>query len=422
MAISVTDLTATLVKSAVLADVYTLLGRAFGKPLELDPGSPVAGILDSFVGWAVDDIWNPIVVPALRAPFLDFATGDWLSLIADLIYNRPRIAAQAGTQLVTFENRSTLASVSQAAGTVRIKAVAPSPAAGKTYTTTTALTIAVWDGISITYPIGTATVEADIAGTGSNVESGDIALYPTPLVTGPVGCFVQSVAGSINGTDEESDENLVIRCRLAVSEASDMGPRAEYVSIALDPVGAFTRRALTPPPAWGSGRPAISRVAILEPGGSIVNVYLASSSGPAAGDMATLNSDVNKAYVALTMFVVPPGITANVYAAIAHPVSPGAIVITISASSNVTGISAVATADAGLIAFFRTIQIGGTRLLQGGPGYLLEAAVIEACWGPGVVDVSVAGLDDDTPLIILSNEVPVLSTYAITANIVSQGN
>ena len=419
MAVAFTQLVKPLVKSAVLSDVYTLLGRAFGQKLELDDGSPVAGILDAVVGWAVDEVWNPIVVPALSAPFLDYARGAWLSLIADLVYNRPRILAQAGTQVVTFENRNTFAAVSSAAGTVRIKATA-GKATGRTYTTTTALSIAAWSG-SGPYPTGTATVQADIAGTGSNAAAGDIGTYSVPLVAGPVNCFVQSVAGSILGTDEETDANLVIRCRLAVSEASDMGPRAEYTSIALDPVGAFIRRNMTPPVAWGTGQPAISRVAVLEPGNAVVNVYLASSSGPAAGDMATVGSDVNKAYVAILMFVVPPGITCSVYAASAHTVSPGAIIITLSATANVSAPDAIATATAGLLAFFETLPIGGARLATGGTGYVFEAAVKAACWGPGVVDISVAGLNDDSPLALAPNDVAVLGTYSISANVIAQG-
>ncbi len=422
MAVSVAQLTQPLVKSTVLADVYTLLGRAFGSPLELDPGSPVAGILDAVVGWAVDDIWNPLVVPALQAPFLDFATGDWLSLIAALVYNRPRILAQSGTQLVTFENRSTGGSVSQAAGTVRIKAVTGN-AVGKTFTTTTALAIAAWTG-SGAYPTGTATVSADIAGTASNALAADIGTFATgtPLVAGPVGCYVQSVAGSILGTDQETDPDLVVRCRLAVSEASDMGPRAEYQSIALDPVGAFTRRNLIPPTTWGVAQPSISRVTVIEAGSGIVNVYLASPSGGAAGSMSDVNSDVGKAYVAILMFVVPPGITCNVFAAVGHTVNPGSIVITLNAASNITSVSAVATATAGLIAFFENLQIGGSRLTTGGTGYVFEAAVSQACWGPGVVDVSVAGLNDDSPFALAANEVATLGAYTITANVVSQGS
>lgn len=423
MAISVAQLTAPLVKSAVLADVYTLLGRVFGAPLELDPGSPVAGILDAVVGWAVDDIYNPAILPALQAPFLDYATGPWLSLIADLVYNRPRILAQAGTQTVTFENRSSSGAVSQAAGTVRIKATT-GLAVGKTYTTTTALAIPAWTG-SGAYPQATAIVQADIAGTASNAQAGDFGIFPNHLVMGPVNCYVVSVAGSITGTDEESDPNLVVRCRLAVSEASDMGPRAEYTSIALDPVGAFTRRGLTPPTVWGIGQPAVSRVAVIEQGNANVAVYLASASGATGGSMGDVTSDVGKVGVAILAFVVPPGITCTVHGATAVSVPISAITITVSTASNVTSGEAVATATAGLTAFFANLPIGGSRLVNGAAGYVFAAAVEQACWGPGVVDVMVTGISDSpSPFALLAYDV---ATFAITpglitANVVSQGN
>jgi hypothetical protein len=201
-----------------------------------------------------------------------------------------------------------------------------------------------------------------------------------------------------------------------------MGPRAEYTSIALDPVGAFTRRNLPVPTTFNSGQPAITRVAVLEPGGSVVNVYLASSSGPAAGNMATAGSDVYEAYVAILAFVVPPGTTCNVYAATSHTVNPGAIAITLSAASNVAVPAAVATATAGLLNFFATLPIGGARTMTGGTGYVFEAAAKAAMWGPGVVDIVVPGLDDDTPLALGATDVAVLGTYSITATVVSQGN
>lgn len=418
MAVALSSLVTPLVKSAVLADIYTLLGAVFGSPVEFDDGAPVPAILDTFVGWAVDDIWNPLVVPALQAPFLDYATGFWLSLIADLVYNRPRLAAQAGTQVVTFENRSTLGAVAAAAGTVRIKAVT-GPATGATYTTQTALSIVAWSG-SGSFPTGQATCAADVAGTASNTAAGTIAIYSTPLVMGPVNCFVQSVAGNFTGTNQETDANLVVRCRAAVSEVSDMGPRAEYTSIALDPVGAFTRRNLAPPSTWTTPVPAISRVAVYEPGGGVVNVYLASASGPAAGSMGAINSDVGMAYVALLAFVQPPGITVNVYAADQVGVDITSIVITLSSSSNVTQPEAVATANAGLTDLFATIPIGGTRISTGGPGYLFLAAVEQACWGPGVVDVTVTGFAD---IGLGASVVPVLDLLnPITANVISQGN
>lgn len=427
MAIAISRLATALVKKAVLDDVYTLLGRAFGQPLELDPGSPIAGILDAIVGWAVDDIWNPIVLPALLAPFLDYATGDWLSLIADLVYNRPRIDAQAGTQTVTFQNISQVAivdpAVNGAAGRIRIKAVS-GPPTGKTYTTTTPLSIAAWGG-SGPYPTGTAIVEADIAGTASNAQTNQIQTGTTiPLVMGPVGCFVFSIAGAILGLDEETDPNLVERCRLAVSEASDMGPRAEYTSIALDPVGAFTRRNLPVPSTFSPGLPSISRVAVLEPGNAVVNVYLASSSGPAGGSANDPTTDLGKAAFAIQSFVVPPGTTCNVAAATSHSITLTSIVITLSAASNVSVPSAVAYAVAGINTFFSTLPIGGSRLTNGGTGYVFANAIVEACWGPGVIDVSVGAFAD---VALASNEVatfalPANPTSVISAVPVAQGN
>lgn len=413
MAISIDLLLAPLDKTAVLSDLYNLLGMLFGSPLTLDPGEPIPAVLDVVVGWAVDDLWNPFVLPALQAQFLDYASGDWLSLIAALKYNRPRIQALAGTQTVVFENRS-LVPISQAAGQVRIK----STTSTTTYTLTTTLTIAAWSG-SGAFPTGSGTVEADVVGSAGDAQPGDVPLYPTPLVAGPISVFVQSVAGPIQGSDQESDVQLVTRCRLAVSEVSDMGPRAEYLSVALDPVGAFTRRGLTPPSTWGAGLPAISRVWIVEPGDGSVFVYLASPSGPAAGSSTIQDSDVYKANVAIQNFVAPPGAVVTVAPAVARSIAVGTVIVYVDRAANVTVAQAQAQALAAIDLYFQTLNISGARTVAGGTGFVFAnkiAAVAGA--GPGVIDVVLVSFTD---VALAADEVAVPdSSLVVVANLVTQ--
>ncbi len=96
----------------------------------------------------------------------------------------------------------------------------------------------------------------------------------------------------------------------------------------------------------------------------------------------------------------------------------------LSAASNVSQPEAIANAVAGLVAFFATLPIGGTKTTNGGAGYVFALAVSRACWGPGIVEVSLGAFAD---VLLAANDVATFTMPAdpsslITANIVSQGN
>ena len=411
MAASVPDLTANQDKKAVSADLYTLLGALFGYPLALQPGEPIPAVLDVVTGWFVDEIWNPLVVPALCAPFLDFSTGDWLGNFAFGTYDRERILTEAATGPITIENRTGGFVATQAAGQVRIK----SSASGKTYTNTTPITF----DSSSPYPLGTGTFEADEEGTGSNANPGDIAAYPTALVVGPVGCYAQTNVGPLLGSDGEEDPLLVERCRLAPAELSAVSPPNAYASVCLDPLGAFARRQITPPSTWGTAAPAITRVGVREPGNSTIDVDLASASGPAAGSVSVVDSDVYKAWLACTL-ILPAGFTLNVAAAVVHNIGSGiTVTVYIDRASRVSQSQGLATANAGSATFFRLLAIGGKRTTPGGQGYVFADAVIAALGsGPGVIDVGFSSGFVDVAL--AANEVAVPAWAAIQVQLVTQ--
>lgn len=407
MAASIDELTAPLDKQAVSDDVHNLLGAIFGYPLALQPGEPIPALIDVFIGWAVDEVWNPIVVPALCAPFLDRSVGDWLALIAFGTYNRPKIQSQAATLTIALENRTGGFVAPLAAGQVRVK----NANTGATYTSTTQIT---FDN-SAPYPLGTGTFEADVEGSGGNANPGEIAAYPTPLAVGPISVFARTNAGPGLGSDGEPDALLVQRCRLAPAELSTISPPDAYASVCLDPLGAYARRNLTPPSSWGTAAPAITRVAVTEPGNSTIAVYLASASGPAAGDSSTDGTDVFKAYAAC-LLVLPPGFTLTVAAAVQHTIALGTVTLYLSRAARITAAAAIATATAAINAFFSTLTIGGTRLTPGGQGYVFADAVIGVFMaGAGLIDVGITF--SDTALAV--NEVPV-PTYTIQAQLVTQ--
>lgn len=411
MSASIDSLTQPLDKQEVSTDLYNLLGSLFGYPLALQPGEPIPAVIDVFVGWAVDKIWNPIVVPALQAPFLDTSVGDWLSLYAFGTYDRPRIDSEAATGPITIENRTGGFVASQAPGQIRIK----NTVSGKTYTNTTAISFVA----ASPYPIGSAVFEADEEGTGSNANPSDIAAYPTPLVAGPVNCFAQTNVGPMLGSDGEPDPLLVERCRLAPTELSVVSPPDAYRSVSLDPIGAFTRRGITPPSTWGAAAPAITRVGVREPGNSTIAVDLASASGPAAGNSSTPDTDVYKAFLACQL-VLPPGFTLLVAAAVAATVGTGiTITLYVSRAARIIPANAVATALSAITAWFSVAPIGGARITPGGQGYVFADAVIAVLGaGAGVIDVGFSPSFADTA--IAPNGVPVYGFTAIQAQLVTQ--
>ena len=420
MALSIKTVLSFWDKIATLKDIENMLGAIFGYPLALQPGEPIPDILDTFVGWAVDQVINPVIIPALRAQFLDYASGDDLTLRAANDENRPRIEQIAGTQTVTLENQGSF-SGTIAVGAIRIAATgAVIPAsAGKTYTNTTTGTLAAY--VSGPYPTVSLTFEADVAGSSSNAMTGDFTTHTAPLNKGPIGVFVQSVAGPFQGSDEEQDSNLILRIKAKPAELSPAPPRLAYLAIALDPVGSLTRRNITPPSTWGPAAPAITRCRVVTPGNAEVDVYLASASGPAAGDSSTPDTDVYKAWLAMTLILVPFGVaTFTCQAATAHAVSVGTVVLTVDQDANVSQPEAVATATTALNAYFANLPIGGNVTTAGGQGYVFADEVISALGsGPGVVNVSISPAFTDVAL--LKSEVATAGpVFSISANLVTQ--
>jgi len=475
MAVSIQSLLSPLVKKDVLADLYTLTGLALGYPLALQDGEPVPAVLDVVVGWICDKFWNPLALPALRAVFLDYSAGDWLSFVAWLIYNRPRILAQSATGPIVVENHAAIFSGTIAVGQVRIR----STVTGKTYTNTTSGAVTAY--VSGPFPVPPAALlsyqvllnfEADEVGTPSNAQPGDISTTP---VSAPSGIFVQTNASALLGSDVESDSNLILRARAAAASRSVGGPRKAYLDAALDPIGAFVSRNLTPPTIWGTAAPAILRVRIQEPAGSApwtpsrayalsdtvtnveklyivttagtsagsggptgtanaivdgsvtwmyvgtVAVWLASASGPSGGTSSDVTSDVGKANVAIQMFCVPPGVTATVAAAVALSLDLGTITINVTAESLVTAEEARATATAALDAFFSTLPIGGARAIANGQGWVYANKVVGVIeQGAGVITANISLLVADVAVNV--NQVVVPShAVPIQVNIVSQG-
>ncbi|MGK3961316.1 baseplate J/gp47 family protein [Sorangium sp. So ce1667] len=422
MALSIHDMLSDLTDEGVLDDLKEV-AQAIGLTVTAwQSGEPALGLAAIF-SRQIARLWNTYIVKALRAGFLDYATGDWLTLTALAIYGVRRRGETFAALPVTVENRAgglwTILS-----GDIRIR-----NANGKTFRNVTEGTLPSWGG-SGAYPTLTLTFEADEAGSASDTPISSIVASP---VTAPEGVFAQANTVAGFGQDEESDGRLRERCRLSSAALSPGGPLAAYHFIALT-----TRR-----PGEDDDEPDrllatetddvyvnVTRVRVLDknvygsglaPGQ--VAVYLASDTGPAGGSVGVEGSDVFLVNAALVRHVLPPGMTLTTLPAVALPVTVN-IALYVDRASNVTGPAAVAAATQAEQLFFRDFTVGGHRLslMSTGRLFATEVAAKASESSPGIFKASVtftgATLDGTDVVVGMTNVV--VPTFNITATVVTQ--
>lgn len=423
MATGVTSLLTPIDPDDLFAIAETL-GTTLGlSTADFQPGEPAYAILDVASTWLANT-WNTFAIPALSSQFLDYATGSWLSLRAALDYNRPQAQASFAGGMLTVVNQGN-GYFSLTPGQLRVQ-----NAAGNTYTNTTFGTLTPWAGGSTAYPTVQLQFTADVAGSASSCLPGGILTTP---VSGPAGVVVQTNATPFVGNDAELESVTRQRCKAAVTEGSAGGPRGEYLSVAMDPVGAFSRREVPYPSSWNNattGAPipsSITRAVPIDLGLGNLQVALATASGPASGNATTPDTDVFKANAAIQCFVVPPGITCQVVPATAVQVPLGIITLYIDQNSGISVAEAIANATANLTNFFATLPIGGVRTVPGGQGYVLRNKILSLLTTPpnpnvtqvglGIFDALMPSFTADLPLPAAGVAVP---SFTITAVMVAQ--
>jgi phage-related baseplate assembly protein len=396
MAISIKDLVKDLTKEELLDALLAALSAA-GLPVTAwQPGEPILALLDR-LSELFARLWNSTIVKAIRAGFLDFAEGEWLTLLAWVTYGVVRKTSTfAGSPLVV-ENRAG-GVWTFVPGDIRTK-----NADGKTFTNVTGGAIAAFTGAG-DFPTVTLDFVADEAGSDSNTPSGGIQAFPTPPVTAPTGIYVRTNVDPLFADDEEEDEPLKRRCRLSTGPLSPAGPKASYESIALS-----TKRA-------DGTSVDVTRVRVLQPGGGVVNVVLAGASGAATGNTSTPGTDVYLVNQRVQVLCVPPGITCNVASAVEKAVAV-ALDLRVDRAANLSAAAAATAARDASALYFRRLPVGGHKVADGGPGYVLvsevQAKASEAA--DGIIKATMAGTDVE--LAVNEVAVPAITT---TATLVTQ--
>lgn len=313
--------------------------------------------------------------------FLELAEGDWLTLVAEHVYGVERDLGAFAAGTVTLDNGGG-GVYSGGVGDLIV-----SNGDGKTYRNTAAFSIgALETGVEV--PI--EAVEIGVA--GGSTGAGTIETLETVLLG--VGC---TNAAALVGRDEETDEELRIRCRARTGALSPNGPRDAYAYIAQttltaddEPIG-------------------VTRVRTVADGDGAVDVYLASDSGAVtAPNVALIQTAINE-------MAEPLAVTATAISATNKTIS-----VTYEAWVRDTiglTVDQIETAvEAALDEFFAATPIGGDIITGEATGrvYLsaIEGAIAQAI-GDDLVRLEVTVPAGDTDIAI--SEVPIRGTLVVTA-------
>lgn len=389
MALPITDILKPLTAEEILSLMLDL-AEAIGLPTTAwQTGEAPLAILE-IIAQALAKIWNDGALPILSAPFLDYVSGDILTIVAAAVYGTIRYDATFSNGPGTVENSSSDI-FNFAIGDIRIRKNS------KTYRNKTAGALAPWDGISPKPTVGLTFIAETIGASSTLVPD----LIPIEVISGQIGISVTADSAWV-GQDQERDDDLRTRARSAQAAASPNGPKLAYDYVLRStkrPDGTsidVTRVRVEPPPGDGT-----------------LTIYVASPTGEVdPADVALLQT-------AVTDNVEPQCATVTVLSAdgVIIPVTANIYVRT---SVTVQNIDVSPAAELALADWFRITPIGGWKLSDGqldGFLYLSEvAAVLSAA------DASIFKVDVISPLadvLIAPNQVPVLGTVILNITQVS---
>lgn len=286
-----------------------------------------------------------VAVGFISSGFLDYASGDWLTLLAEQQFNVERTEATYATTTVTLTNAGGGVYTLEA-GDVTVK----NSSTGATYHSTSGGTLVAGGTLDID-------VVADVAGSDlGSAGAGEI----DDLVTTLLGVTVSNDTAAV-GIDAESDASLRQRCRDKLGSLSPDGPAAaySYVARASDLTGVST----------------VTRVRVYsdnDTGG--VTVYLASASG------AVSSEDVTAVTTALATYATPLCVTLTVASASEVSV-PVTYQLWIYRSVNKTSAEVQAAVLEALEDLFATRPIGGDIIPPATTGKLYQSLIVSAIRG-----------------------------------------
>jgi len=334
--ISVSDLISGLSYTAMRDSIYSTLATLEFPVASWARGRVARTIVDLFARTVAP--WTDTMAAFAASGFLDTATGQWLTVVADQVYQVTRDPATYASGEVTLDNAAG-GSYSYAAGQFRVV----NSTTKKAYRNTSAFTLG---------PLETGKViaiEAAEIGSASSSAAGDIDTLETVLTGVTV-----SNAAAVVGEDEESDASLRARCRLKLAALSPNGPADAYSYVART--------------SELNGGVDVTRVRVDADSttGDVV-VYVAGPSGTIA-DVTTIQDAINQ-------YATPLCIDATVASATAFTQNFG-INVYMNSSDNVTSSEVQDVVELAIGVWAAGLPIGGFDVSGTGvPGKLFRNAV-----------------------------------------------
>lgn len=358
------------------------IATAIGLPVtSWQPGDPTRSL---FMAESVKlGVLEQEVVGYIQSGFLDYAQGQWLTVVAQQQFNVIVPGATFATTQVTLTN-SLGAVFDLAAGDVQVK----NSTSGATYTNSTGGHLAGPGTLTVT-------VIADEAGSASSAGAGEI----DTMVTDLIGVSVTNPTAAV-GTDQQAPATTVQQCRDKWGSLSPNGPAAAYSFVALNStltgITTPTRVRVYPDSVTGD-----------------VTVYVAGASGALSG------GDVTAVQNAITQYATPLTITPTVSSATGVTVAV-TYTIWLYKSVNQTTTQIQTAIQTALENLFAAAPIGGDIIPPAATGNLYQSE-IEACIGSvfaaKTFRVSISAPSGDTAL--TNGQVPQLGTVTATVNLIA---
>lgn len=350
-------------------------------------GDPVRSLLhlEAYTLEALESM----VVGYIKSGFLDYATGDWLKLLAEQVFGVTVPAATYAETDVVLTNSASGGLYPIIAGDLTFK----NSVTGATYHNTTPTTVTNLSPSSTM----TVTVVADIAGSDGSAGAGEI----DTLVTARDGVTCTNALAAV-GIDEQDEEVTRVTCREKLDFLSPDGARGAYSYVAKNE-------------DYG-GTPAITRTRVYgDSTTGVVTVYLA---GPSGGSSA---ADVTLATTAIVTWATPICIT-PVVAAASNVTVPVTYSLWLYKSCGKTVAEVRTAVSDALEAMFATVPIGGDVVAPATTGKLYQsdvaATIVRAV--PEGFRVSMTLPSGDTSL--TNGQVAVLGTVTGTISLEDDPN
>lgn len=385
------ELTTPLTKDEVSAAIYAALAAKGANTTSWKSGSVVRTVIAGVS--IVLAAFSKLNAAVAKSGFLEYAEGDWLTLVASKVYGVDRDLGSFATGVVTFTNAG--------GGTFDYgpdEIVLVNTTTGARYRNTGFVFIG---GLAT---VSNVPIQAVEIGTGSNASVGEVDDLETTLL----GVTVTNPS-SIVGSDAEDDAALKLRCRAKTGAASPNGPRDVY---------SYLARSAKRADGTSIG---VTRVMSVADGDGNVDVYVADGDGPISGSAGDTSTDLG--IIANLMETKAAPLAVNVTTA-----SATALAINVTYSLwvwNTSGFSdeqIEEKVEALLLAYLAKQPIGG--ILR--PGDTLKRVykdAIESVIGgvlPGlIIDLEVTVPPGDTT--VSSTQAPVLGTVTPTVVQVAVG-